>query len=592
MKKRILSALLACCVLFALTACSSQPANGPASDTTQAPANGEASNAAQDNGVLNPIGELPLVKEGKTVEMTMFIGGIGAQVSSYDYSDNDFTKKVVDETGIKLDFIATTAQAQKEKLNILLNSGDYPDLIRDNRILTKSDMDYYAKQGIFIPLDDYGLADYPNIKAAFDEYPEIMDVITGSDGKIYAFPEVNDAQHSRFANGRFWYYMPFIRDNGRSVPQTTEELKEYLIYVRDNDLNGNGKKDEVPIAFDQANIENFIAAVAKSYLPFVFDSENWGLALEDGKIIEQYRSEEFRNALRFMHELYEENLILKDSFTMSRDQLIALGESPDGPTIAVGYTIQSNHLVKKAGESHRWYEYFLFPPVEGPTGARYAGDKGPWSIFQRGMFVTSKCPEPQAAVALYDYLVGFEVSMDGYIGPKGECWDDADPGAKSLRGDDARYKLLTTFGAQRENAGWNQANPMIRNPDFRLGEQATDYETAAEYLKTGDAALMEQLLDNASYNEICNYITSSEGSHPYALPEDIFIPPLALDEMDSSRIADINAVFKPWRLQTYVEFITGARDIETEWDAYLAEMDGMSTPEMVDIMQKAYDAQK
>lgn len=593
MKKRLLSGILALCMASALTACG-QPESPAASQEAGGSEPDAAVSAAgtETDGPLNPIGELPIVKEGEEVKMTMFISGIGAQVSSYAYEDNDFTKKIVDETGIQLEFIETTSAEEKEKLNILLNSGDYPDLIRDNKRLTRSDMDYYAKQGIFISLDEYNLMDYPNIKAAFDEFPGLTDIVTGSDGKTYALPDVNDALHSRYANGRIWYYMPFIRDNGLEVPQTTEELKEYLIYVRDNDLNGNGKQDEVPIAFDTNNTENFIAAVAKSFLPFIYDAENWGLALEDGKIVEQYRTEEFRDALRFMRDLYNEDLILKDSFSMSRDQLIALGESSDGPTIAVGYTAQSNHLVKKAGESNRWYEYFLLPPVEGPNGARYSGDKGPWSMFSRAIFVTDKCQNPQAAIALYNYLLDFEVSMDGYIGPKGECWDDPDPDAKSLRGDEARYKLLTTFGAQRENAGWNQANPMIRNSDFRLGEQATDFENAKKYLETGDPTLMEAQITNPSYNEICNYVSTTEGSIPYSIPEEMFLPPLVLDEMDSTRVADINAVFKPWRVKTYVEFITGVRDIETEWDAYLAEMDEMNTPEMVEIMQKAYDATK
>ena len=51
-------------------------------------------------------------------------------------------------------------------------------------------------------------------------------------------------------------------------------------------------------------------------------------------------------------------------------------------------------------------------------------NKDPWNIFYPGMMVTDRCSDPNLAVALYNYMIDFEVSMDGYIGPKGEAWDD------------------------------------------------------------------------------------------------------------------------------------------------------------------------
>lgn len=597
MKKRILSVLLVCCMLASMAACSgggdssgsssSAPSNSTAS---QSEAESSRTNAGDDDGILNPIGELPIVKEGNELTLSMFIGGLDNFVTSYDYADNAFTKRVVDETGIQMEFVAVSDADKVEKLNVLLNSDDYPDLIRGS--INRADMAYYGQQGIIIPLDEYDFLSYPNIKAAFDQYPALLDIVATADGTTYALPDVNECLHCIYSRGRSWYYMPFIRDNDLKVPETTEELKEYLIYVRDNDLNGNGKQDEVPIAFNSGETDNFITCIAKYFLPFCANDDYWGLALEDGKVIEQYRSDEFRDALRYMHDLYAEGLILKDSFSMTDDQLRALGESPDGPTIAVSYTSWSNGCVKKGGESKRWYEYFILPPVEGPNGARYSGDRGPWSILSPGMYITSKCENPQAAVALYDYLLNFDVMLDGYIGPKGVCWDDGDEGVKSLQGGDALYKLLVTYGTQEENLGWNQANPMIRNNDFRLGEQANDYDTVAEWLHIGNPDLLDSMTTNDSFNEIMNYLTTVEGSMPYAISVDMFLPPLVLDDLGNERIADIKATFTPYREKTCVEFITGERDIETDWDTFLSELDGIGTPEMVEIYQNAYDAKK
>lgn len=214
---------------------------------------------------------------------------------------------------------------------------------------------------------------------------------------------------------------------------------------------------------------------------------------------------------------------------------------------------------------------------------------GPNQTGYPGMMVTDRCSDPNLAVALYNYMIDFEVSMDGYIGPKGEAWDDPDSDGVSLRGDEAKYKLLVNYGTQRVNSSWNQYNPMMRNSDFRLGEQAQDYETALEWLETGNPDLLEQVYTNPSFNEIANYNTALPLME-YAIPDEYFLPPMALSDEDNTRVADIKAVLDPYKLQVFAEFITGTRDIETDWDAYLAELDAMGSPEMVEILQRNYDS--
>ena len=88
----------------------------------------------------------------------MFIGDLGNLVSSYDYKDNLFTQKIVDDTGINLEFIASSGADAVQRLNVLLSTGDYPDIIirpptGSTYYLTLSDIAFYAREGIFLPLD-------------------------------------------------------------------------------------------------------------------------------------------------------------------------------------------------------------------------------------------------------------------------------------------------------------------------------------------------------------------------------------------------------------------------------------------------------
>jgi putative aldouronate transport system substrate-binding protein len=577
MKKRILmvvtSAALVSILLLGLGSCKAKEAAPTGSSTVQ------------DQGQRSK-GSLPLADGNVT--FSMFVGGsVGDVVSSLSYADNTFTKKVVDQTGIKLDIIWANSADRAERMNLMLSTGNYPDIVVNDAI-NLNDLNYYAGQGIFVPLDAYDPLSYPNIKAAFDEYPAIKEKITGSDGKMYALPALNDCLHCVYSMGRVWYYMPWVRDTGRKVPETTDEFLDYLRWVRDSDPNGNGRKDEIGIAFNGASIDgntkNFISYFAKPFLPFVWTGLYFGLAMDGKTIVEQYRDPRFREALNYMSTMWKEGLIAPDSFTMTRDQVMSLtGAEP--PVLAVQAVNWMNDF--NVQPSIRWIETFNLPALKGPNGQRNAGNQDPWSIITSQYFITDKCKDPDLAVALYNYFIEFENMMDGYIGPKGIGWSEPDPGETSLSATTPLYKLLVTYGSQPHNSQWDQANPMLRSSAFRLGEQATGAPEARRWLESGDPSLRDQLLLNNSYAEEMWYFTSLKNSE-YAMPQAQFIPPLALSEDDNSRYSDIYAVLNPFLDRACVEFITGVRNInsDADWNNYLSELDRMNSKERVSILQK------
>jgi putative aldouronate transport system substrate-binding protein len=234
------------------------------------------------------------------VTLTMFMyGGIGQYRTSYDYADNTLTKRIVDETGINLQITSMSGADSAQRLNVMLNSGDYPDIIFGKNF-SVSELTYYGAQGILLPLDKYNMAQYPNIKKILDEYPAVENLIRGGDGNTYALPQVNDCLHCLYRSGRAAFNMPFIRDNGLSMFDSYDGFVDYLRWVRDNDANHNGdKNDEIPLMWPSGSNNNAISFLARKYLPFI-NSSYFGLALYDGKVTEQYRLPEFREALRFM----------------------------------------------------------------------------------------------------------------------------------------------------------------------------------------------------------------------------------------------------------------------------------------------------
>jgi putative aldouronate transport system substrate-binding protein len=530
-------------------------------------------------------GSLPL-SDG-SVTFSVFIGQLDNYVTSYDYAENVFTKKLVDETGIKLNIIGASTADASQKRNVLLSSGDYPDIFLGGTP-PRDFMTYYAQQGVFISLNDYHFMEYPRIKTLIDEYPELLEQMAGADGKIYGFPQVNDCAHCQDDRARSFLYMPWIRNNKRKVPANLTEFVDYLRFVRDNDLNGNGNKnDEVPFTFQSGQFRNAVSLFAKMYMPFVFTTDYFGLALENKKVIDQYKDPRFREALKTMASLYKEKLIQPEAFTQNNEQLISLVESKD-PTVAVLVNSHTSNFTYGTGD--RRIDFNLMPVMAGPAGLKVGSNRDPWGIFRMGMFVTDKCKDPELAVALYDYMLRPDINLSVYIGPKGVAWDDPDPNTQSLSGGNPLYKLLITWRSpdMKVNTSWaGSTNGFGYTREFRLGEQARDFDIVNQWIATGDPALRSGILSNASYFEMHNFL-SLEGRTDYWLPKEAFIPPITMNANDTARAADINTPLFTYIDQSMAQFVTGARDINSDfaWNTYLSELDRLGSKELIAIYQK------
>jgi putative aldouronate transport system substrate-binding protein len=557
MKSRIMAFIVVCAVAALLPACKG---------------GGKNAAAAQYKGTLR-----------------IFIPGISNLVSSFDSRDNSFTKKLEDETGIKLEFDATSNADFPEKFNVMMSTGDYPDIVMTGyqRSFSRNDLDYYGSQGIFRVLDEAELMTYPNIKQLFEDHAGITHKLRGADGTIYARADVNDCLHCTHAQGRGYYYMPFLRDSylKGKVPETQEEFVNYLRYIRDNDVNGNGDPhDEIPLVTNKNYLNTMVAFAAKQYMPYLKYTHN-GLAVRDGKVWEQYRDNEFRQALIWLNSLYREDLIAPQSFTMTTEEIQALGSATD-PIVAV-------HLCDWQGEvipngSDRFPYYFHLYPLTGPRGERW-GFNGPnESILNARVVITDKCEDPKLAFELYNAMLKFDNMLMGYSGPRGVFYTDPDSGAKSLGGGTPAYKLLIPFASQPVNTSWNQNNPMNRTLEFRVAEQATDVDTVYRWFETGEESLYPKMLENKSYNELQWIYFTANRSVPWAVPEDLFIPSLAMNEDDGNRIQDIRAQLEPYKEKAYAEFITGVRNINSsaDWNTYLAELDRLESRAMVEIFNK------
>ena len=68
------------------------------------------------------------------------------------------------------------------------------------------------------------------------------------------------------------------------------------------------------------------------------------------------------------------------------------------------------------------------------------------------------------------------------------------------------------------------------------------------------------------------------------------LPNLWLSADDSAKIGTLETPLKDYIKTSIVEFITGKKNVDTDWDAYIAGLDKLGAKEYVGLYQAAYDA--
>lgn len=148
MKKRLFAILLVFCMLATVFAgCAKTESTGTGSTTSGSETTtkqGATSGSTQSSGpkVTAP-GELPVTTEKVTLTL-----GITQNVRCEDYEDNFMTKMVLDDCGIELDFTLFPADQPKQKLQLMINSGEeLPDIIHFG--FSDAERSAYGRDGFF-----------------------------------------------------------------------------------------------------------------------------------------------------------------------------------------------------------------------------------------------------------------------------------------------------------------------------------------------------------------------------------------------------------------------------------------------------------
>lgn len=459
-------------------------------------------------------------------------------------------KELAARTDTELTFMTPPVGQEKEQFNLIIASGEYPDIFVDMWTDYTGGGAKALSDEVIISLNTLIDEHAPNIKAALEEYPDSFRYVTNEKGEIYGVPMVFTNKMQQVTWGvnlrKDW-----LDELGMEIPDTVDEYYQALKGFKEV----KGATSPFTITFEHLKNSNFLAGaygVSNSFYQ------------ENGEIKYGPIQTGYREYLKTLNQWYQEGLLDQDfatidantrgakmlneqagmSWAPSKGGVAAWNQglqekNPDAEMIGAPYAALNEGETVKFGQLN---------PCGSMSGA-----------------ISSTCEDPVKAIEFLDYMYSDEGRMLLNFGIEGESYNlvDGEPELSELIMGSTDMPVLSKMNMYATSAEGNAGLPTI--VDQRYLEQINS--------KTPNITeALETWAESSTFeNEIPGIIAMSE---------------------DSSRYAGIMNEVITYRDEMILKFIMGQESIDDKYDEYVKNIQNKGIEEAVEIMQKAYDSFK
>lgn len=499
-------------------------------------------------------------------KITITVSG-GASNFGEKWNDTVMVQEIENRLGIVMD--CHEEEEWAEKFTLMLSSDTLPDLII-NAKLNLNDVADYGSQGYFYPMntliDEYA----PNLKRYLEEYPSLRSYMTSPDGNIYCL--VGFADNVIEQVPRVFVNQRWLDALNMELPSTVDEFYDMLVAFKTQDPNGNGEADEIPLAY---GVSNFVENVLMSAFGIKNRENVYALQQKDGEVYLAETSENYKAFLSFMNKLYGEGLLDPNNFTVTEavhnQQVI---DNQVGVFAAWAPFVTTSSDI--SGDKNFAYLGALSSEYS-PTADIVLSNQ----VNNLGLaLINAESEYAPQIMQLLDYFYSDEGVMAAMRGWEGVTFDYISLPYEGLE----QYPIAT----MRECEGY--ASPeeyrykkAVINTGFlfvtsSLGTQYAAIEAATE-------EQLAQMLDEYGWAVL---IARDALNNPNINLVENF-PALIYSEEESAErniyFTDISLYIESMKTQ----FITGTASLDKDWDTFLATLDQMQLPALLEIEQAAYD---
>lgn len=548
MMKRIISLILSLVIIAGLLiGCAGKSGTGEKTTTPTNSQNVEKANtnktSSGDSDLpenFNAVG-FPIVNE----KITLSLFSVKAPISG-DWEEMPFWKEMEKLTNIAFTFDLASPDSLAERKNLLLASGDYPDIFYGASISADEELTY-GSQGIFVDLNDLIEKYAPNIKIYFEQNPVYKGMTLAPDGNWYTLPFITLAPRDTVAT-KLWVNNEWLRNLNMEIPKTIDDYYNMLKAFKEKDPNQNGKADEIPMSFSQSQLSKTRGAILAAY-GVMYRGINFDV--KDGKVFFIPTSEPYKRYIMFMNKLYEEGLLDPESFTQTQQQYVSKGNQ----SLIGSFADLASYIVDTM---ENYPKYTAIPPLTSDLNSEQIWPST-YPIHTGQFAITDKNKYAEASIRWVDYFFTEEGGAFMSQGPEGLGWKYIDEERKMWE------KIIPEgYASSEEYRGTLTPNcgtftPGVVSSKFLLG------------LNAAHVVNLEEQIAKA-------YLPYMKDSFPM----------VKFTAKEQEEVATLSTDIEKYVGQMEARFITGEISID-KWDEYVENLKKMNVDRLTELYQVAYD---
>lgn len=488
-------------------------------------------------------GESYPLKTETTLSYWMAINeNVTANVATF--ADTEYAKAAETQTGVKVEYQHPVIGQQTEQFNLLIASGELPDIIEHGWYEFPGGPGKAIEDGYIIPLNDYIDKYAPNFKKYLEANPDIDKAIKTDDGKYYVFPFIRGHEKLLLSAG------PIVRTDllselGIESPVTYDDWYNMLKKFKEAGV-------EIPLSFNATNTNEI------EQLLGVFGAV-LGFYAEDGKIKFGPFAPEFKETLQMLNKWFNEGLLDRNfTTTDSKIREANVLQGKVGATYGSGGGNLGKWIQSIPADSKIKLGTTAYPVKNaGDKGAKYKCVSDAYTGY--GAAITTSCKNPALAVKYIDYFYSEEGSTLSNFGIEGESFEMVD-GVPTY---------TEKIRNNEEGLSMSQAMAMyMRSYDQGPFVQSVGYIEQYYGLDEQKEALVNWCKDNE-----------------YAMQ--FQVPKILCTSDEASEMAEITNNVNTYRDNMILKFITGIESFDN-YDTFIEQMKKFGVERAIEIQQSAY----
>lgn len=462
------------------------------------------------------------------------------ETGAQSFADLPCMQELMKRTGVNIEFIHPSSTDYAEQFNLMIASGEYPDIIEYGIYSYPGGPQAAIDDGVIIPLNDVIKKYCPNLRKYLKENPEIDKAIKTDNGDYFCFPAIYNDDYLQVYGGMI-ARKDLLDQLGMENPETIDEWTEMLRGFKKLGV-------ESPLISTPGNLFAIIQAYGIIQ----------GNYIEDGKVKTGVLDPRYKEAVQLLHDWYQEGLI-EPNLAMVDGKMVK--QNMISGTSAVGYGNTGGGIGAwmSANKDNPTYNLtaLKYPVLKKGDTAFYGQREYPAALSLTAS-ISTQCKNIEAAAKVLDYAYSEEGILLFNFGIEGESYEMIDG-----------YPTYTEKVTNNENGA--DMGTMIQyyaRPNG-IGPSIRDRRYMEQF-----AALPQQ----KESIEVWNQTQAKEH----------MMPQVTLTAEENEKITNIKNDIDTYKSQMFLKYVTGVEDMST-FDSFVSKLKDMGIEEVISVYQDAYD---